>query len=155
MIKAKYPRKDLELLLKKTEVESWRALMGAFQAVFRKLERALLKNHKCTVSRFQILFFLYFEGPMAATEVAKRLCVTRGNISMFLKRMHADDLIEASPSSRSQKRSVFSLTPKGRDFFEGLFPSHIKRVCTFMPGLDPKTIVLLRQISSQEFNQKD
>lgn len=96
----------------------------------------------CSVSRFQILFYLYFEGDLPAVEIARKLVVTRGNISMFLRRMESDGLIQKKVP-KGQKRPRFSLAPKGRAFFEDILPAHIQRVRNLAPVLGPETIGLL------------
>jgi MarR family 2-MHQ and catechol resistance regulon transcriptional repressor len=127
------------------EVQSWRALMSAFRSIFSELEKGLMAEG-CSVSRFQILFYLYFEGDLAAIEIARILLVTRGNISMFLRRMESDGLIKKSVPE-GQKRPLFTLTLKGRRFFEKVFPPHIERVRQLAPIFGPATLKKLTTLS--------
>jgi len=115
--------------------------MSAFQAIFSELEKGLMAKG-CSGSRFQILFYLYFEGDKPAVQIARKMLVTRGNISMFLRRMEADGLVRKKVAP-VQKRPVYSLTAKGRVFFEGILPPHIERVREKAPKLDTRTIKLL------------
>lgn len=119
-------------LIKSPEVESWRALMNAFQALYKTFENALLKDG-CTYSRFQLLFFLYFEGSVAPIDLSKKMLVTRSNMSMFLRRMITDGLVTECPESSSIKRPCYMLTASGKRLFEKLLPAHIKRVQACMP----------------------
>lgn len=130
--------KKMRSLLDYPEVKSWRALMTAFKTIFSELEKGLMAEG-CSVSRFQILFYLYFEDAMAAVEIARRLVVTRGNISMFLRRMESDGLIQKRVP-KGQKRPLYSLTTKGTSFFEEIFPPHIQRVRSLAPVLNQATI---------------
>jgi len=131
-------------LLEYPEVLSWRALMSAFTAIFTRLEKGLMAEG-CSVSRFQILFYLYFEGNLPAIAIARKLVVTRGNITMFLRRMESDRLIKPVIPS-GQKRPVFTLTKKGTAFFEKIFPPHIDRVRKLAPILGQDTMRLLRAV---------
>lgn len=141
-------KKDrLRDLLETDEVRSWRSIMGAFKKILAPLEEGLSKEG-WGLSRFEILFQLYFEGPMPAVEIAKRLLVTRGNISTFLKRLQKDELVRAVPIVAGGKRVEFTLTPKGKKIFEKIFPRHIQRVKQHCPPLDAKTIRSLHQISA-------
>ena len=115
--------------------------MAAFKVIFSQLEKGLMAEG-CSVSRFQILFYLYFDGETAAVEIARKLVVTRGNISTFLRRMESDGLIKKRVP-KGQKRPLFSLTERGYSFFEAIFPSHIERVRRFAPKLDARTIAIL------------
>lgn len=127
------------------EVKSWRALMMAFKAIFSQLEKGLMAEG-CSVSRFQILFNLYFDGEMPAVEIARKLVVTRGNISTFLRRMESDGLIRKR-IPKGQKRPLYSLTERGNGFFEAILPAHIGRVRRLAPKLSAETISLLTQKS--------
>ena len=136
--------KELRMLLEHPEVRSWRALMGAFKAIFTRLEKGLMAED-CSVSRFQILFYLYFEGDLPAIAVARKLVVTRGNITMFLRRMESDGLIKRIIPP-GQKRPLFTLTKKGVALFEKVFPPHIERVRKWSPTLSQDTLRLLRAV---------
>lgn len=144
--RVKKKKEAFKRLMVRPEVKSWRALMSAFQSIYSKLEKALIAED-CTISRFQILLVLYFEGPLSAAEISRRLLVTRGNMSMFLKRLKNDGLIEESPDSKSEKRALVCLTGAGISLFESVFPRHIERVMHLMPMLDPKMIETLLSIA--------
>lgn len=137
---------EMRDLLSYPEVQSWRAIMEAFTTIFSRLEKGLMAEG-CTVSRFQVLFHLYFKGDLAATELANILFLTRGNISMLLKRMVADELIE-QVFLKGQKRPVYCLTKKGLKLFEEIFPPHIERVRNLAPVLDAPALKKLH--SSQK-----
>lgn len=138
-------KKEFEALLKRSEVESWRTLMGAFQKIYRTLEQELLKDN-CSISRFQILLLIYFNGPMSASDIAQRLCVTRGNISTFLRRLEADKLSRSTPTGERGGRALIELTEKGVKLFEDIFPDHIERVTKLMPQLAPVFLGTLQKI---------
>ncbi|MGE4107758.1 MAG: MarR family winged helix-turn-helix transcriptional regulator [Bacteriovoracia bacterium] len=120
--------------------------MNAFQTLYRAFEEALLKDG-CTYSRFQLLFFLYFEGSLAPIELSRKMLVTRSNMSMFLRRMIADGLVTKCPESSSAKRPCYMLTIKGNAFFEKLLPAHIRRVKASMPVLPQDSLQTLKQIT--------
>lgn len=143
------PAPKMISLLEQPEVASWRILMNAFQALYQTFEEALLKEG-CSYSRFQLLFFLYFEGSLAPVDLSRKMLVTRSNISTFLKRMTQDGFVTECPESSSTKRPCYRLTVKGRTFFEGIFPAHISRVVSVMPKLPKTQLTVLRQISESE-----
>lgn len=120
--------------------------MNAFQTIYQSFEEALLKNG-CSYSRFQLLFFLYFEGSLAPVEISKKMLVTRSNISMFLKRMIGDGLVTECPESSSIKRPCYMLTEEGSRLFESVFPAHIERVKMTMPVLPARSIKKLQELA--------
>ncbi|MCO4755914.1 MAG: MarR family transcriptional regulator [Bacteriovoracaceae bacterium] len=115
-------------------IQVWRTVMEVFQSVFDQLETQL-NEQGVHMSRFQILFFLYFEGPMSASELARCLLVTRGNISTFIRRLDDDGQIEICPSSPSDARPRYCLTKEAIELFEELFVKHTKLVKKLVPGL--------------------
>lgn len=131
-------------LLDNEEVKSWRLLMDTFQAVFSRLEKSLLEEG-LSVTRFQVLFHLYFEPDIMPAELSRRLLVTRGNMSMFLARMERDGLIERN-IPYGKKRAEMVLTTKGSRYFERVFPRHIKRVKLLVKPLKKSTIAELNLI---------
>lgn len=126
------------------EIKSWRLLMSAFQCVYGQLEKGLA-DKGVSVSRFQVLFYLYFEGRTNASALSRKLLVTRSNMSMFLKRMESDGLIHFD-IPMGQKRPEIELTVRGSRFFEDLFPAHAARVKAMVHSFAPQTIKDLEKI---------
>lgn len=142
----KPPRlKRMKALLDDPSVRSWRAIMAAFQIIYYQLERLLMQDG-FHVSRFQILFFLYFEGPLSAVSISRKLLVTRGNTSTFIRRLQKDKVIQVCPTSPSMARPLFRLTPKAEAEFEELFPRHVGRVKKRVPKLSASTLKELQKI---------
>lgn len=132
-------------LLENPKVKAWRTLMSAHTQILRFLEAELLKEN-CSISRFQIFFHLYFYGPTSSIELAKSLCVTRGNISTFIRRLQEDSLVTVkAPQGRGGKQTI-KLTKKGENFFENIFPDHIKRVVSAMPDISSKSLTALEAL---------
>ena len=141
-------RDNLLKILLNPEVESWMAILFAYRKTLERLEQALLANG-CSASRFQILFFLYFDGTLSPVQISRKMSVTRGNISTFLKRMEADRLLKRR-IPEGQKRPVYSLTKHGKEFFEGILPNHVKRVRQLVPALSKESVQLLKQVIAQD-----
>jgi len=134
----------LKQIIDRADIKSWRLLMSAFQSVYSQLEKGLA-NEGVSVSRFQVLFYLYFEPRMKASELSRKLLVTRSNMSMFLRRMEADGLILFDLPS-GQKRPEVLLTPKGIRFFESIFPAHATRVGSLVKPFGSQTIRDLEEL---------
>lgn len=122
------PAKEKMLsLLKIPEVQSWRSLLRSFRYVVGEINHKMLKMG-CSLPRFQILFHLYFKGPLPAVRIAEIMVVTRGNISTFLKRMQADGLIRPASEVGTKSRPYFELSPEGEKTFEEIFPAHVEMI---------------------------
>lgn len=137
--------KRMHDLLENPKVKSWRALMHAYTRIYRFLETELLKEN-CSISRFQIFFYLYFHGPMSSIELAESLNVTRGNISTFIRRLSEDSVITVKAAEGRGGKQLIELSNKGRLLFENFFPEHIKRVISVMPEISAKSLKTLSEI---------
>lgn len=135
-------------MLTEPQVRSWQSLMQAYRTVAQNLESALLKAD-CSLSRFQILYLLYFEGASPASVLVRKLGVTRGNISTFLKRMLIDGLVKVDVSVGSPSRPFYILSDHGQSYFESIFPEHIAQIKGEMPALSDTALQLLADISKR------
>jgi DNA-binding MarR family transcriptional regulator len=137
--------------LERPKVKSWLKLLHTYQNVYALLDSRLSKMG-CTVSRFQILFNLYFKGALKPIQMARILNVSRANITTFVKRLTADGLIEADIQAGTEKRPAYRLTTKGTAYFEDIFPHHIAEVeKNLLPFTDEFVSLLdnIYQISSK------
>jgi len=119
--------KDFEKLLNRPKVKSWRILFRTHRAIFQFLDSELRKND-CSVSKFQILINLYFNGPMTPVQISRQLNVSRANTTTFLRRIVNEGFICTTTENGSAKRPAFDLTPKGEEYFEAAFPDHIAHI---------------------------
>ncbi|MBT6324989.1 MAG: hypothetical protein HOJ35_03405 [Bdellovibrionales bacterium] len=136
---------NMQKLLDSPKIKAWRSLMHAYTQIYRYLESELLKEN-CSISRFQIFFYLYFHGPLSSIELAKSLNVTRGNISAFIGRLSEDSLVVINAAEGRGGKQLISLSKKGKSQFEDLFPEHIKRVEIVMPDISLKSLNALSEI---------
>jgi len=126
---------ELKSLVQRPKVKSWLELMLTFKTVCDYLERELYKEG-FSLSRFQTLYYLYFEGPLTGVDLSRRLLVTRGNISTFLRRLAKDGVIISKKESPKSKRKVYGLSADAARDFEEVFRKHIERLEGLMVVLD-------------------
>lgn len=133
------PDPKMKRLLAHDEVKSWRSVLNSYKALAAVFESEM-QAEGLSLSRFQVMFHLYFSGPMKPVEVADLAMATRSNVSTFIKRMINDGVVRATSKSAEARRPMYELTPRGRRQFETIFPEHIARVRELMPAL-PSTAV--------------
>lgn len=113
--------------LENPDVMFWQKIRSYVFKTVRELEKSM-QNDGMSLSRFELLFFLYFDGELAPVELSRRMDVTRANISTFLRRLEKEELITKVTLNDDQKRPLYMLSKKGKLLFESFFPKHIKRV---------------------------
>jgi len=131
-------------ILKSPEIVTWRAIMNAHKEILCVLESALQKEG-FTVPRLQIMFHLYFQGPLPPSAIAEILSVTRGNITAFLKRLTNDKVVKTVPG-KSEGRPKYALTTKGTREFEAIFPGHSARVKALVLPMTAEAVEQLNKI---------
>jgi len=146
MNSSKIKTKDnLKDLLEVPEVVTWRTLMEVFKDLYQGFEEAL-QSDGFSYSRFQFMFFLYFEESHSPIELSKKLGVTRSNISTFIRRMKKDGIIIECPHSSSTKRPCYRLSQKGIALFEEIFPKHIERVTKQIRAQPKRNLAFLKKV---------
>jgi len=136
----------MKALYETPEVKSWMAVYTAYKAMISPLESAMAKQG-CSTPRLQILFSLYFDGEKQQAELAKKMKVSRANISTFIKRLLEDRLIEPTPPE--SKRPSYKLTSKGILDFESFFEDHIGHIKTLIEPINPACINSLQKLADQ------
>ncbi|MBT3584711.1 MAG: MarR family transcriptional regulator [Halobacteriovoraceae bacterium] len=133
-------------LLERPKVASWVGIFSTYRMVFSHLGQTLNKMD-CSISRFQILLNLYFNGATTPIALSRKLDVSRANITTFLRRMIGDGLIETTTSDGgTEKRPAYRLSRKGISTFEKLLPQHIAEVENIMPVFSQEMLDSLTEI---------
>jgi DNA-binding MarR family transcriptional regulator len=140
MTKRTYKNKDkLQKMLQDPRVMSWRLALNAVQSLYDQYEKKLMAVGS-NMSRFEMLFFIYFSGPLSAIQLASKMRVSRGNISAFLKRLKSDGLIEPCKMTSTATRPKFILSSKGEEYFDGIFKLHLKHIKASVKPFSKKVI---------------
>ena len=122
--------------MKNPQVESWLSVLRTYRTMFHFLDTRL-QQAGCSIPRFQVLIVLCLEDQETPVNIARRLSVSRANVSTFLKRLIADGLIQKNTIPES-RRSTYSLSPKGQSYLKEIFPEHISHIKEVMEVFDPK-----------------
>lgn len=108
-------------------IEIWRQLLVLVETLYEGLEKKL-NEKECTYPRFRLLFLLYFEAPCSPAALAKRLHVSRSNLTTFLRRLEEDELILSCPMTSTESRLKYVLSDKGIKYTEELMTFHFENV---------------------------
>ena len=84
--------------------------------------RPMLQSHGVTEQQWRIVRALHDDDDLEISELARRCCMLMPSISGVLKRMQHKGLVRRSVDAGDQRRSIISLTPKGRRLMETVAP---------------------------------
>lgn len=109
------------------KVDLWRQMLVMVESLYETLEKKL-NEKECTYPRFRLLFVLYFEAPCGPATLAKRLHVSRSNLTTFLRRLEEDELIYACPLNSTDTRLKYVLSEQGTAYTEELMAYHFENI---------------------------
>jgi MarR family transcriptional regulator, 2-MHQ and catechol-resistance regulon repressor len=93
-------------------------------------------EHGLTYNQFKVLEVLYHRGDLSTGEITSLTLSTPGNITVVVKNLKRDGWITSIKNDKDKRSTYLSLTQKGRDIIEGIFPDHIKNLENHMGVLD-------------------
>lgn len=96
-----------------TRRQAWTAVVTAYQTCTRRYAE-MLGHFGLTLPQFEVMHAVLALGPEATpNQIAKRLLVTRGNITGILKRLESRDLLARVANLTDGRSMICQLTPSG------------------------------------------
>jgi MarR family transcriptional regulator, 2-MHQ and catechol-resistance regulon repressor len=83
-----------------------------------------LSKHNLTVSQFRVLEVLYHVGDLNIGSITKLTMSTPGNITVVVRNLKRDEWITSIKDPNDSRASILSITQKGIDIIEKVFPNH-------------------------------
>ncbi|MGA1931666.1 MarR family winged helix-turn-helix transcriptional regulator [Arcobacter sp. YIC-464] len=109
----------------------------SMKAVVR-LERLRLKIHNQTVNylndfnltfnQFKVLEVLYHRGDLNIGSITKLTMSTPGNITVVVRNLKRDGWITSISDPEDKRASILTLTLKGTEVIETVFPNHAQNL---------------------------
>ena len=119
-------------------VKSYGARTDKSMKTVVRLEKASLKitnftvhylsKHNLTFNQFKVLEVLYHVGDLNVGSITKLTMSTPGNITVVVKNLKRDEWITAIKDPNDSRASILSITQKGKDIIEEVFPNHAKNL---------------------------
>lgn len=83
-----------------------------------------IKRAGLTSMQFSILDVLYCLGNLTVSAIKAKTLASSGNLTLVLKNMERDGLINRIACPEDKRSYRFSITSKGRAVFESVLPAH-------------------------------
>ena len=93
-----------------------------------KKELETIKKSGLTPAQFGVLEALYNKGDLRICELIEKILTTSGNITVVIKNLEKEGFIKKNPDPEDKRSCIISLTTKGKDVIESIFPSHIENI---------------------------
>lgn len=87
---------------------------------------AYFAEHDLTFNQFKVLEVLYHRGDLSIGAITKLTMSTPGNITVVIKNLKRDGWISAIKDPNDNRSSILTLSKKGKEIIESVFPQHAK-----------------------------
>ena len=94
-----------------------------------------LSKHNLTFNQFKVLEVLYHLGDLNIGSITKLTMSTPGNITVVVKNLKRDEWITSIKDPNDSRASILSITQKGKDIIEEVFPTHASNLTKSMEVL--------------------
>jgi len=128
------------------------AALNAFININRAVESVgarLSKKHLVnglTASQFGVLEALLHLGPLCQKDIAEKLLVSRGNITMVIDNLEKRGLVRRVRPENDRRYFNVELTKNGESLIKKIFPEHVKSIVKEFEVLTDNEQELLRNI---------
>jgi MarR family transcriptional regulator, 2-MHQ and catechol-resistance regulon repressor len=94
-----------------------------------------LSKHNLTFNQFKVLEVLYHLGDLNIGSITKITMSTPGNITVVVRNLKRDEWITSIKDPNDSRASILSITQKGKDIIEEVFPTHSSNLTKSMEVL--------------------
>ncbi len=130
-------------------MKTWIQLLRAYSKI-RANEIAYIASFGITMNQFEVLEVLYHRGDLNVSTITKLIMSTPGNVTVVIRNLKRDGYVTSLPDPSDKRASILSITDKGKELIEKVFPEHAKNFEGYFEALsDEETntlFTLLRKL---------
>ncbi len=133
----------------KGEINALNAFININRAV-DSIGTRISKKHSyrgLTQSQFGVLEALLHLGPLCQKEIAQKLLVSGGNITMVIDNLEKRSLVKRIRSEQDRRYFNVQLTKEGESLIKDIFPEHVKAIVKEFESLTQEEQITLRNLS--------
>jgi MarR family 2-MHQ and catechol resistance regulon transcriptional repressor len=91
-----------------------------------------------TLTQFGVMEALLHLGPMCQSEIGAKLLRSGGNITLVIDNLEKQSLVQRQRAAQDRRMVIVSLTEKGRQLINRIFPQHLKSIVRELNVLAPE-----------------
>ncbi|WP_066889992.1 MarR family winged helix-turn-helix transcriptional regulator [Clostridium nigeriense] len=111
------------------------AMARTYDDLFFQIEKNV-QDFGLNISEFGVLEMLYHKGDQPVQKVAEKILVTSGTITYVINKLEKKDLVIRRKCDKDKRVFYVSLTEKGKEFIEDIFPKHKDFIDNLFRDLD-------------------
>lgn len=110
-----------------------------------------LAEHNLTFNQFKVLEVLYHRGDLNIGSITKLTMSTPGNITVVIKNLKRDGFITSIQCPDDKRAFILTITQKGVDVIENVFPQHAKNLHNIMEVLSDEELDTLYDLLNKVY----
>jgi MarR family transcriptional regulator, 2-MHQ and catechol-resistance regulon repressor len=126
-------------------LRAWTALARCYSTIVRAASRDV-SRHDLSLPQFAVLEVLYHKGPLPLGQIGALLLVTGGNVTYVVDELEARGLVRRDRSPHDRRVVNASLTARGTELMDTVFPEHAAFVTELFGALDDAELAELRRL---------
>jgi DNA-binding MarR family transcriptional regulator len=116
-----------------------RKLVVTYQS-FERYSSEHMKSLGITMTQFDIIATLGNQPPMSCKLLGEKTLVTKGTMTGVLERLEEKGFIRRELNAEDARSQLISLTKKGQQLFEKIFPEHMNHLQKAFGNLSKKEL---------------
>ena len=142
-----------------------RNALNAFISLNRAVETVRMRINKnfqhngLTESQFGVLEALLHLGPLCQKDIAEKLLVSSGNITMVIDNLEKRNLVKRNRSENDRRYIHIELTKSGKNLIQSIFPGHVDSIVkefSILTAEEQKTLRnLTKKLGKGKFDDQD
>jgi len=136
--------------------KSMKTLIRLFRVahILNNKTELFLSKHNLTYNQFKVLEVLYHLGDLNIGSITKLIMGTPGNTTVVVKNLKKSELVVSKKDLNDNRASILSITPKGVEIMEEVFPQHAENLNNFLYVLKDKELDTLYELLKKIYNKK-
>ena len=116
--------------------------------------KVLCQKQGLTFGQFMVLEALYHKGPLSVGEVKESILSTDGTIPVIVANMEKAGLLARKQDEKDRRKSILSLTKKGRDIIREVYPDNAEMIHTAFSVWNDREKGDLKRLLAAYWDQK-
>lgn len=126
-------------------VQAYVRLIRSAEALHGEVSRGLAVEG-LTASQFSTMKVLRIHGALAQRDIAKYILKSGGNITVLVDNLEREGLVMRDRDTKDRRIVYVSLTKRGEELFDRIYPGHLERIRGVMGALTEEECGQLTQL---------
>ena len=113
---------------------------------FFKRVQADIKCHGLTVNEFAVLEVLYNKGPQPIQQIKEKILIASSSTTYVIDSLEKRNYVVRTQDLSDKRTYHASLTEKGYQLIDSVFPSHAQMIESCFQDLDDASLTQLREL---------